>query len=68
MKASVYNQFAKQLNLKTVSIREQEAIKIVPPEENDGINRLEIEGNSIQITEDIRVKLLQDLGVLFLFP
>lgn len=60
MKASVYNQFAKQLNLKTVSIRDQEAIKIVPPEENDGINRLEIEGNSIQITEDIRVQLLQD--------
>ncbi|MDQ0900925.1 MULTISPECIES: ABC transporter permease [unclassified Paenibacillus] len=60
MKASVYNQFAKQLNLKTVSIREQEAIIIVPPEENDGINRLAIEGNSIRITEEIRAKLLHD--------
>lgn len=60
MKASVYNQFAKQLNLKTVSIREQEAIIIVPTEENDGINRLAIEGNSIEITEEIRAKLLQD--------
>lgn len=61
MKASVYNQLAKHLNLKTVSMREQAAIKVVPPEEeNDGINRLVIEGNSIQITEEIRAKLLPD--------
>ncbi|NHN31537.1 ABC transporter permease [Paenibacillus agricola] len=60
MKASVYNQFAKQLNLKTVSIREQEAIRIVPPEENNDINHLAIEGNSIRITEEIRAKLLED--------
>jgi putative ABC transport system permease protein len=60
MKASVYNQFAKYLNLETVSIREQEAIKVIPPEENDGINGLVIEGSNIRITKEISVKLLQD--------
>jgi putative ABC transport system permease protein len=60
MKASVYNQFAKQLNLKNVSIREHEAIKIVTPEENNGIDHLTIEGNRIRITEEIHAKLLRD--------
>lgn len=60
IKASLYNQFAKHLNLKTVSLQEQEAIKIVPPEENDFVNYLSLEGNNIRITDEIRVKLLQD--------
>ncbi|MZQ81308.1 FtsX-like permease family protein [Paenibacillus sp. 5J-6] len=60
IKASLYNQFAKQLNLKSVSLQEQEAIKIVPPEENDFVNHLTLEGNNIQVTGEIRVKLLQD--------
>ncbi|MGM0837365.1 MAG: FtsX-like permease family protein [Bacillota bacterium] len=58
MKASVYNQFAKELNLKPVSIHEQEAIKIAPSEGDNGINRLVIEGKSIRITEEVRAMLL----------
>jgi putative ABC transport system permease protein len=60
IKASLYNQFAKQLNLKTVSLQEQEAIKIVPPKETDLGNRLSFEGNNIRIIDEVRVNLLQD--------
>ncbi|MDR6880490.1 ABC transporter permease [Bacillus sp. 3255] len=60
IKASVYNQLSKPLNLKTVALREQEAVIIVPPEENVGVNHLVIKGNSIPITEEIRAKLFQD--------
>ncbi|MGM0827666.1 MAG: FtsX-like permease family protein [Bacillota bacterium] len=65
IKASVYNQLAKQINLKNVSIRDQQAIKIVSPEENNSINHLVIEGNSIRITEEIRAQLLQDQYAIY---
>jgi putative ABC transport system permease protein len=58
MKASVYNQFAKQLNLKPVTLKEHEVTEIINPENQNQSKLTTVAGEPVRIIENIKQKPL----------